>query len=413
MKRPRDQQEHFYDPNDHIPEGATKVPLVMPGQKIDMIVAGPADSLPQIVSTNPLVVSLPASKEQEMKYKAMLQGVKEQGSQNIHQAEQTHAKAEFAPKNSSVEYLHPPAEFAKKTETLADGKDGPTEVFVAQGTNSAPKSVTINIPKKDAPLRSSRLETALQEESKGSKAAPLHASKLEKSLKNMEGIAKMTGNKNGLMTKVEKQDDFLTKPKLSNIKEANSVTVTIGKSAVKEDKGKVVKAEAVAAPTKVTAQAKPAAAQQAVPSVFEDKISNHLHVPKKSESQKAIDKAADEAAAAKKKANHQQNRARHDYLGSDQQPAIFVNRHEAPVAPETKSQNDTMTQKPEGQKDMDLYVAAQKAKVPHPKQATMAAVQINNKASSNADEQEREEGQQRVVVTMKIQSQAELEAFQQ
>lgn len=78
----------------------------------------------------------------------------------------------------------------------------------------------------------------------------------------MEGIAKITGNKNGLMTKVEKQDDFLTKPKLSNIKEANSVTVTIGKSAVKEDKGKVVKAEAVAAPTNVTAPApKPAAAQ--------------------------------------------------------------------------------------------------------------------------------------------------------
>lgn len=71
----------------------------------------------------------------------------------------------------------------------------------------------------------------------------------------------MTGNKNGLMTKVEKQDDFLTKPKLANIPEANSVTVTIGKSAVKEDKGKIVKAEAVATPTNATAQAKPAAAQ--------------------------------------------------------------------------------------------------------------------------------------------------------
>ena len=70
--------------------------------------------------------------------------------------------------------------------------------------------------------------------------------------------------------------------------------------------------------------------------MFEDKISNHLHVPKKSEAQKAIDKAADEAAAAKKKANHQENRARHDYLGSDQQPAIFVNRQEAPVAPAAK-----------------------------------------------------------------------------
>lgn len=64
-----------------------------------------------------------------MKYKAMLQGAKEQGSQNIHQSEETHAKAEFAPKNSSVEYLHPPAEFAKKTDTVS--KDGPTEVFVA------------------------------------------------------------------------------------------------------------------------------------------------------------------------------------------------------------------------------------------------------------------------------------------
>lgn len=51
-------------------------------------------------------------------------------------------------------------------------------------------------------MRSSKLETTLQNESKGIKEAPLHASKLEKSLKNMEGIAKLTGNKNGLMTKV-------------------------------------------------------------------------------------------------------------------------------------------------------------------------------------------------------------------
>ena len=66
----------------------------------------------------------------------------------------------------------------------------------------------------------------------------------------MEGIAKMTGNTNGLMTKVEKkQEDFLTAPKLSNIKEANSVTVTVGKSAVKDDKQKVIKAEAIAAPS--------------------------------------------------------------------------------------------------------------------------------------------------------------------
>tara|TARA_B110000285_G_C14989135_1_gene545370 strand:+ start:65 stop:247 length:183 start_codon:yes stop_codon:yes gene_type:complete len=53
-----------------------------------------------------------------------------------------------------------------------------------------------------APLRSSKLETTLQNESRGIKEAPLHASKLEKSLKNMEGIAKLTGNKKGLMTKV-------------------------------------------------------------------------------------------------------------------------------------------------------------------------------------------------------------------
>jgi len=28
---PKSQDQHFYDPNDHVPEGATKVPLVMPG----------------------------------------------------------------------------------------------------------------------------------------------------------------------------------------------------------------------------------------------------------------------------------------------------------------------------------------------------------------------------------------------
>lgn len=113
-------------------------------------------------------------------------------------------------------------------------------------------------------------------ENQGIKDAPLHASKLEKSLKNMEGIAKMTGNTNGLMTKVdEKKEDFLTEPKLSNMKEANTVNISIGKSAVKEDKSKAVKKEAVIA---ASTEEKPKA-----DNVFEDKISNHLHVPKKSE----------------------------------------------------------------------------------------------------------------------------------
>jgi hypothetical protein len=189
-------------------------------------------------------------------------------------------------------------------------------------------------------LRSSNLETTLKEENKGIKAAPLHASKLERSLKNMEGIAKMTGNKNGLMTKVDnKKEDFLTEPKLSNVKEATSVSITIGeKSAVKDDKSKVVKAEAVAAPSSATAEVKSPAP---VPSVFEDKISNHLHVPKKSEAQKAIDKAKDEADAAKKKANHQENKARHEYLGSDHLPEVFVHRSEAPTDPKVKNLNET------------------------------------------------------------------------
>lgn len=52
----------------------------------------------------------------------------------------------------------------------------------------------------------------------------------------MEGIAKMTGNKNGLMTKVKEEEDFLTSPKLSNKKEADKVTVKVDKGAVKEDK---------------------------------------------------------------------------------------------------------------------------------------------------------------------------------
>jgi hypothetical protein len=82
-------------------------------------------------------------------------------------------------------------------------------------------------------LKSSRLETSLQAESRVIKEAPLHASKLEKSLKNMEGISKMTGNKNGLMTKVNQQDDFLTSPKLSNMKEADKVTIKVEKRAVK------------------------------------------------------------------------------------------------------------------------------------------------------------------------------------
>jgi hypothetical protein len=52
----------------------------------------------------------------------------------------------------------------------------------------------------------------------------------------MEGIAKMTGNKNGLMTKVVKDEDFLTNPKLSNMKEADKLTVKVEKTAVKAEK---------------------------------------------------------------------------------------------------------------------------------------------------------------------------------
>lgn len=70
-----------------------------------------------------------------------------------------------------------------------------------EGLISAQKSAT-PVVKKEHPLIPSKLETTLQNESKGIKEAPLHASKLERSLKNMEGIAKITGNKNGLMTKV-------------------------------------------------------------------------------------------------------------------------------------------------------------------------------------------------------------------
>jgi hypothetical protein len=39
-------KERILRDGEKIPEGATKVPLVMPGQPIDMIVAGPEDSLP-------------------------------------------------------------------------------------------------------------------------------------------------------------------------------------------------------------------------------------------------------------------------------------------------------------------------------------------------------------------------------
>jgi hypothetical protein len=44
-------------------------------------------------------------------------------------------------------------------------------------------------------LKQSKLEETLQEENKLIKDKPLHASKLERSLKNMEGIAKLTGSK--------------------------------------------------------------------------------------------------------------------------------------------------------------------------------------------------------------------------
>jgi hypothetical protein len=86
------------------------------------------------------------------------------------------------------------------------------------------------------PLFSSCKVVSNLEDLDGIKEAPLHASKLEKSLKNMEGIAKMTGNKNGLMTKVVKDEDFLTNPKLSNMKEADKLTVKVEKTAVKAEK---------------------------------------------------------------------------------------------------------------------------------------------------------------------------------
>jgi hypothetical protein len=48
------------------------------------------------------------------------------------------------------------------------------------------------------------LEETLLKENKSINDQPLHASKLERSLKNMEGIAKLTGSKQSMMTPVNK-----------------------------------------------------------------------------------------------------------------------------------------------------------------------------------------------------------------